>query len=422
MFFDAHVQNGQADRVYSASDIAAFQRAYCADGVLSADALAVSSGGGMTLRIRPGAAVVSGYTYVLDTQKSITVDAASSLPRIDLIVLRLDLGSRSIYPTVIKGTAAIAPVTPSHLTSGTKIDLPLAKLELPASASAAASGTLTDLRTFAHMRAMEAPVRDIVSGELRGLPMLTAAELASVKSLISLIATGGTGARVLCDDGQYRAAALLERVELVRYTSAGWYEFSTEEYPSANGLYDVEVIGAGGAGGSILEENARGGGGGAGSAVTVSGIRVPGTTVSVTVGAGGKGYAGKNGGNGGESSFGGIIADGGSGGMGQHFTGGGSGGQSTPFYGASGESGSFNTLSVSDLTNCGAGASGLFGQGAKGSDIASVSVGANATGIGSGGSGAGGSEEMAAVLAGGKGTDGAVIVYGYRVNSDAKGA
>lgn len=418
LFFDAVVNNGQPDRVYSAADIAMLRRAYWDDGVLSADALKVSAGIGMIVQVAPGAAVVYGYNYILDTYKSLTLDSASSLPRIDLVVLRLDLAARTITPTVIKGTPAIAPATPSHLTSGMKRDLPLAKIEIAALASSSSVCVLTDLRRFASEKVMEAPFRDIVSEELAERPMLSAAELASVKTLLSLVSTGGTGGRVLCDDGQYRTAPLLERVELVRYTEPGEYEFTVAQYPSANGLYDVEVIGGGGAGGSVLRKNARGGGGGAGSAVTVSGMRLPCESVGVWVGVGGKGVSGSKGGDGGQSYFGPVVADGGFGGQGGNGMGGGSGGQSTPFYGEDGKSGSFSVGSGLYITECGAGASGFFGKGAKGSDNAEVSVGSHASGIGAGGSGAGGEESMSAVLAGGKGSDGAVIVYGYRAKTD----
>ncbi len=422
MFFDADIVNGEPDLVYSAADIAMLRRAYYDDGVLSGDALKVSTGLGMRLHIAPGAAVLHGYTYVLDAEKTLILDSASSLPRVDLIVLRLDLAARSIAPVIIKGEGAVAPATPSHYTSGLKIDLPLAKIELSALASTSSVGKLTDLRRFASQKVMEGPFREIVAEELASSPMLTDSELASVKALLSLVDVDGTGARVLCDDGQYRSAALLERAELVRYTEPGEYEFDVALYPSANDLYDIEVIGAGGAGGSILQEYARGGGGGAGSAVTVSGIRIPCESVGVCVGAGGQGHSGQKGGDGEESRFGPVAAEGGRGGDGGSSFGGGSGGQSMPFRGEDGKSGSDNAASVTGRTSCGAGGSGFFGKGGKGSPDASVAVGNAGSGIGAGGSGSGGNAQLSALLAGGKGAPGAVIVYGYKVRSDERGA
>lgn len=421
-FFDAQLQNGQPDRVYSAEDIAALRRAYCEDGVLSGDALKVTASSGMTVRLSPGAAVVSGYTYILDTQKSLALTPATSLPRIDVIVLRLDLAARAITPTVIRGEPSVAPATPSHLSSGLKRDLPLAKVAVGSGVTSVSAQDLTDLRHFASEKAMEAPFRALIAEALAESPMLSAAELVCVKSMLGLISTDGTGERVLCDDGHYRLASpLLERVELVRYTEPGEYEFSTAMYPSANGLYDAEVIGAGGAGGSVLRPKARGGGGGAGSAVTVCGIRLPGGSATVTVGEGGCGHSGANGGNGWPSTFGPISADGGYGGMGGTNIAGGSGGQSSPFYGDAGVIGSLDATSSQNPSKCGAGASGPFGNGGKGATNTAVSLGNHASGIGAGGSGAGGDAEMSSLLAGGNGSHGAVIVYGYKVR-DGEGS
>ena len=49
MFFDALIVDGEADRTYSAADLAAAKRAYYDDGVLSGDALAVTTGGTMNV-------------------------------------------------------------------------------------------------------------------------------------------------------------------------------------------------------------------------------------------------------------------------------------------------------------------------------------------------------------------------------------
>lgn len=411
MFFDARLVDGAADRTYSAADLAAAKRAYYDDGVLSAQALAVRANAGMSVTVDPGAAVVSGYTYVLDEPKILALSPTGQYPRVDVVALRLDLAARRVALTVVTGVAGDDPATPALTASGDVFDLPLAKIALPASAHTAALGRVTDLRTFAATRVMEAPFRAMIAEAIEALPKLGEAELAAARSLISRILTSGAGDKVLCDDGRYRTAAVTERVELARYEEAGEYEFDPAEHPSANGLYDVEVLGAGGAGGSAIGDNRRGGGGGAGVCVRASSIAI-GAPVAVKVGAGGTGTPGMSGDAGGMSVFGEIWADGGYGGEGGNFVAGGKGGETSPFAAKDGADGSNDTTSAAYLDECGAGAASAFGPGAPGYERADVSLGVNASTPGSGGSGAGGPSSLTAILAGGKGAPGAVVVYG----------
>lgn len=411
MFFDARIVDGSADLTYSAADLAALRRAYYDDGVLSSDSLAVRQTDAMTVTVAPGAAVISGYTYVLDETKTLALSALGNYERIDLIVLRLNVGERTMTPVVLTGTGAPEPALPTVHTSGNVIDLVLAKLRLPSSATSSLDGTLTDMRPLAELRVMEAPFRAIVANAIADLPKLGESELAAVRSLLARILTSGLGDKVLCDDGRYRSAAVTERVELARFDEPGEYTFDPAEYPTADGLYDVEVIGAGGAGGSGIGAFKRGGGGGAGACVTASSLRLRGT-VDVIVGEGGAGSPGNNGRSGGESSFGPIYAAGGSGGMGMSSVTGGFGGDTSPFFGESGRDGSTDTSQAAYLDECGAGAPSVFGAGAPGYENAEVSLGVNATAPGTGGSGAGGPSELSAVLAGGHGASGAVVVYG----------
>ena len=411
LFFDAQIVDGEADRTYSAADLAALRRAYYDDGVLSADALAVRQTDAMTVTVAPGAAVISGYTYVLDETKTLALTALGNYPRNDLIALRLNIGERTMTPVVLTGPSSANPGLPTVHTSGNVIDLVLAKLSLPSTATTSLDGRLTDMRPLAEMRVMQAPFRAIVADAIAELPMLGASELAAVRSLLSRILTSGVGDKVLCDDGHYRSAAVTERVELARFDTPGEYTFDTAEHPTADGLYDVEVIGGGGAGGSVIGENKRGGGGGAGACVTAAGLRLSGA-VEVNVGAGGAGSSGSNGSAGGESWFGPIFAEGGGGGAGAIGIGGGGGGETSPFFGESGKPGSLDTTQAAYLDECGAGAPSVFGAGAPGYENTEVSLGVNATNPGTGGSGAGGPAELAAVLAGGHGASGAVVVYG----------
>ena len=411
MFFDALLADGEPDVTYSAADIADLGYAIFSDGAASGDALEVAADAGMSVSVAPGAAFVRGYAYILDSEKTLSLEAAAGAPRYDLVVLRLDIPAREIVPAVLTGTPAAEPVAPTARKLGYLTEIPLALIYVPGSATGAADCVIEDARPFAAMRSMEAPIASAVAAAISDLDLPGADEVAALRRVVRLIRTGGGGTKALCDDGVYRDAGILERVELAKYDAAGEYEFDPAARPSANGLYDVELIGGGGAGASVFGEYARGGGGGAGAHVCVSSLRL-GSKVAVTVGAGGVGSPGNNGIAGGESRFGGYFADGG---LGGDRTNGGYGAETASFRAENGADGAADTRSAQYLDECGAGAPSAFGDGGYGSDNASASFGDAGHGSGAGGSGAGGPEALSNALAGGRGADGAVIVYGYAV-------
>ncbi|HOM91004.1 MAG TPA: hypothetical protein PKW65_09780, partial [Bacteroidia bacterium] len=91
------------------------------------------------------------------------------------------------------------------------------------------------------------------------------------------------------------------------FTSSG-----TFTVPAGVTTVQVEAWGGGGAGGGVasgfLPPNRAGGGGGGGAYLKNTSVTViPGSTVTITVGAGGTGVNGADGNNGGASSFGGLV-------------------------------------------------------------------------------------------------------------------
>lgn len=153
-----------------------------------------------------------------------------------------------------------------------------------------------------------------------------------------------------------------KRVELCRFTTSG--TFNPAEYPTADGLYDVYIVGGGGGGYGRVSNYSAGGrayycGGGGGYAKLISNLKLT-STVAVTIGAAGKG--GIDGYNeednrtdGGTTKFGNNEAAGGKKGG---YSDGGDGG-----CGGAGRNGSFGGINGADGTG------GYWGKGTSGSNV-----------------------------------------------------
>lgn len=111
-----------------------------------------------------------------------------------------------------------------------------------------------------------------------------------------LIVTGD--ARFLGKVHQDFQPRIPHRKLIASYTTAGTYTFNTSSYPSANGYYDIVLIGGGGGGGWNLGTD----GGGGGEVVEHYGVALNGTYVMV-VGNGGATNSGAAGSNGGNTSY-----------------------------------------------------------------------------------------------------------------------
>lgn len=239
---------------------------------------------------------------------------------------------------------------------------------------------------------------------------VTSYELHKIREVIDVVNKTSGENKVLCGDGVYREMPSVVREIACEYTEAGDYTFVAEEYPSVTGYYDIEVQGAGGAGGSHIGEDARGGGGGAGAYLACGGISFPKGSVSVKVGNGGTGIPGGDGADGEASSIGGFTAEGGGGGRGGALATGGHGGVGMS-HGGNGADG-YAADSGELYTVNGKGGDSFLGEGAH-SVVGEGSVGgADAVDFGAGGSG-GTTLSGTFGLPGGSGGCGKVTVYRY---------
>lgn len=113
-------------------------------------------GGGPTFGMTAGEAFVSGVKY--DNSASLTkvgTNNASSDPRIDRLVLKLDTSAKTITAAILPGTASSTPVPPSTAPSGSNIFLTIARATVPGSGTNYTN--LVDERVFTGVRHIVGP-------------------------------------------------------------------------------------------------------------------------------------------------------------------------------------------------------------------------------------------------------------------------
>ncbi|TPL06699.1 hypothetical protein [Mesorhizobium sp. B2-4-11] len=213
---------------------------------------------------------------------------------------------------------------------------------------------------------------------------------------------------------------IVSRIRKQVFTASGTYT------PDPKMLYcHMMCLGAGGGGGGITGTASAATGSGGGGAGSISRKVLSkadiGSSITITVGAGGNGgAAGNNNGSAGGDSGNGLICTG-KGGSGGTFVVSGQGtGGSGGVAGLGDETGNGATgTSVSQSSNIlgigGAGASSPYGGGGRpAAAFASVQPGGNATGKGAGGSGAS-AHNSTSTAAGGDGSPGYVVILEYCV-------
>lgn len=410
-FFDAVVTDGVPDRSYSAADIAAREACIISDGVIGGASLAVRGLSSAGVYVGKGAASVAGYTYLNDEELFIPIEAGDgTYDRIDSVVLKLDLGGRSITATVVKGRPLATPAAPTLPKGNTVKYLLLANVLVRANARNFDESCITDKRVLAGYASVKEDMKKLLGEYIGELDSVTAGEVRELRRVIGIVSDNEGKNTVLCGDGVYREPPSPVREVAAEYTASGEYTFIPAEHPSKGDVYDIEVQGAGGAGGSYNGVGIRGGGGGGGAFVSVGGVRLYRDTCKVTVGAGGVGVLGGSGGDGGYSSFEGFIADGGAGGGGGISAAGGAGGVGM-FCGERGADGKPDAGGMLS-SQSGRGGYSYYGNGAE-APLGEGSVqGNDAEVTGAGGSG-GSSAAGAYDKSGGKGGDGRVTVYRY---------
>lgn len=150
-FFDAHLVDGEYDRVYLAKQFAKYFASFIGNGVFGgkSNELMVREKEipGMGIRVLSGQAWIDGYWYENDDECNLTIEIADGvLNRIDSIVVRWDNSERVIRLAVKKGVAASNPIAPSVQRDGDYYELKLADISIKAGTTKITQANITDKR------------------------------------------------------------------------------------------------------------------------------------------------------------------------------------------------------------------------------------------------------------------------------------
>ena len=150
-FFDANLVGEEYDRVYLASQFAAYFASFIGNGVFAehSNQLQVMEMATpqMQIGVERGQAWINGYWYENTDILYLPIDVADGvLNRIDSVVLRLGFSERNMWLAVKKGTPAINPIAPEVTRTADYYELQLATISIPASSIKITQAQITDTR------------------------------------------------------------------------------------------------------------------------------------------------------------------------------------------------------------------------------------------------------------------------------------
>ena len=204
-FFDS---SGGDIRSYNAAEMALAFHTLASNGVANLGSCLQVTAEGSTMRtlVGYGTAMIEGYYYRLRDDGSgvqaFTHTTEAGMNRIDRIVLRLDLTTRSITLVKKTGTAAATPQAPAILRNAEIYEISLAQVRIRAGASVLLSTDITDERADDAVCGLIAPeslrrseieqmLEDATDGVVRCTPQsLTESEQAQARENINAADAG----------------------------------------------------------------------------------------------------------------------------------------------------------------------------------------------------------------------------------------
>lgn len=139
-----------ADRAIGVNEFALLLKSYFTNGVFMKEStsLQVVATTGMNVIVTKGAGSVEGHWCYEDNNRTLAVQSASTLDRIDNVVLRLDTNSsvRSCDLYIVAGTPANSPVAPTPTRTSTVYELVLARVLISKGSTSISTSKITDTR------------------------------------------------------------------------------------------------------------------------------------------------------------------------------------------------------------------------------------------------------------------------------------
>lgn len=135
------------DRASNSEDLAKWFASFFTNGIFASSGFAVTVSG-LTVSVAPGDCLIKGrYGYETGT-RTFSIAGGGTQPRIDCVVLRLDLSlnARNIDLYIKTGTAASSPSVPALTRNATVWELGLANIRVNAGQTAVAQSAVTDTR------------------------------------------------------------------------------------------------------------------------------------------------------------------------------------------------------------------------------------------------------------------------------------
>lgn len=103
---------------------------------------------GMQVKVKSGAAFIKGIYYESDSEITLPIGAAnSSNPRIDRVIIRLDLTTETIQLAVLQGVPAVSPVAPVTTNNASRWEIGIAEITVSAAAVTIAANKVNDTRS-----------------------------------------------------------------------------------------------------------------------------------------------------------------------------------------------------------------------------------------------------------------------------------
>lgn len=137
------------DRVYNAEEMSNYFEGLVTDGVyeMVGGAMEVRPGGGLTVNVSPGRAMIDCRWLKNDADYSITLDPSDiQLDRLDRIVVKLDLKEREMTIEAVKGELATDPTPPVVSDTDTVKYLTLAYVSVKHAVTGLSIGSIYDRR------------------------------------------------------------------------------------------------------------------------------------------------------------------------------------------------------------------------------------------------------------------------------------